>query len=118
VLATINLTNVLVALIGGGFVTSIGALLKWRPEKDGLIVTSAGKVVGMQSEFLDDLRDELKASKAEILSLGQRVESMQTRFDGLREERDALHAELQEVKADNARLRSRVEQLERGSTST
>jgi hypothetical protein len=58
-LAAIDMTTVLVALLGGGFVSGVTALLKFKPEKDAVVVSAAQGAVVVQSGVIDALQEEL-----------------------------------------------------------
>jgi len=58
-LAAFDLTTAVVALLGGGFFTGVVALLKVRPERDAVVVTAAQGALVVQSEVMDDLKEEI-----------------------------------------------------------
>lgn len=64
-LAAFDLTVVLVAVLGGGFLTGLVALLRYRTDKDSVIVTSAQGAVVIQSGVITALKDELERVRTE-----------------------------------------------------
>lgn len=78
--AGVDLTTVLVALLGGGLFSGIGALLRFKPEKDAVVVSAAQGAVIVQSGVIDALQEELarerqlrKAAEARVRELERRL---------------------------------------------
>jgi hypothetical protein len=65
ILATIDVTVLLVALMGGGLFSGIVALLKFKPEKDAVVVSAAQGAVIVQSGVIDALQEELRRAREE-----------------------------------------------------
>lgn len=57
------------AVLSGGFLGSIYALLKLRPEAGQITVTAAQGALVVQSGVIDDLNEELKRVKDEVIAL-------------------------------------------------
>jgi threonine dehydratase len=71
------LIAVIGALGGGGLFLGITALMKVRPERGKIIVESAGAVVVMQKDLIDNLQEQ-------VTSLKQDLEDVKSERDGLR----------------------------------
>lgn len=66
ILATVDLTTLLVALMGGGFLSGCVALLKFKPERDVVVVSAAQGAVVVQSGVIDALQEELARARTEL----------------------------------------------------
>ena len=64
--AAIDLTAVVVTILAGGLFTGIVALLRYQPERDQVVVTSAQGAVVVQSGVIAALREELKRVGEEL----------------------------------------------------
>lgn len=92
------------------------AYRKWRPERDGVTITNAGKVTEMSLSFADrvdqdndDLRAEMAALRREF---DQYRNDTQDALSTLNVELRAERAEKLAVKRENEQLRARVQALE------
>jgi chromosome segregation ATPase len=95
----VELTPVLLALLGGGGL--IGAVVAWRklPQERTAITVEAGQgVIVMQDSLIQNLR-------AELTRLSERL-------DDLEGERDQLRVTARDLEYENGRLRQRVGVLE------
>lgn len=54
------------ALGGGGLFLGLTALMKVRPERGKIIVESAGAVVVMQKDLIDDLQEQVSSLKHDL----------------------------------------------------
>lgn len=61
----IDLNGLLVVVMGGGFLTGVVALLKFKPEKDAVVVSAAQGAVVVQSGVIDALQEELARARSE-----------------------------------------------------
>ncbi len=71
------LIAVIGALGGGGLFLGLTALMKVRPERGKIIVETAGAVVVMQKDLIDDLQ-------VQVTSLKRDLEVVKSERDGLR----------------------------------
>lgn len=120
--ASFDVTSVVVVLLGGGFITGLVALLKFKPEKDAIVVSAAQGAVVVQSGVIDALQEELDRARADLSALREDFDAMRrelnstrTELNDVRAERDGLRQELEEVKRENTALKARVQTLENGS---
>lgn len=97
-------------------ILAVVAYRKWRPERDGVTITNAGKVTEMSLSFADRVDQDNDDLRADIAAL--RREFDQYRND-TRDELSKLHTELRAeraekvaVKRENEQLRARVQTLE------
>lgn len=63
ILAALDITPILVAVLGGGFVTGLVALLRFRVDKDAVVVSAAQGAVVVQSGVIDALQEELARAR-------------------------------------------------------
>jgi len=73
VLAAIRTADILTLLLGGGLVTSILAIAKFRPESDVLIMTKTKDQVLIKDSIIDDLKDERIRLREENAELRERI---------------------------------------------
>lgn len=101
-----------VALLIGAVV----AYRKWRPERDGVTITNAGKVTEMSLSFADRVdqdNDDLRAAIAALRTeFDQYREDTRNKLSELHTELRAERAEKAAVKRENAALQARVQVLE------
>lgn len=88
------LIAVIGALGGGGLFLGITALLKVRPERGKIIVETAGAVVVMQKDLIDDLQ-------AQVTSLKQEVDTLKDERDSLRRRVKKMELRMLEIEAQN-----------------
>lgn len=74
---------IVTVLLGGGFIGGLVLLLKLRPESGEITVRSAEKVVLIQDNLIDDLRNSIVEAEARCEA---RVNLLKTRFAQLTEE--------------------------------
>lgn len=73
------LLSILSLLAGGGLLIGIASLFKVRPERGKIIVESAGAVVVMQRNLIDDLENEVKSLKDRVMSLETEKRTLQNK---------------------------------------
>ena len=88
-----DITPILVAILGGGFVTGLVALLRFRVDKDAIVVTAAQGAVVVQSGVIDALQEELQRARNDRNVAQQKA-------DALEQEVDALKQEIRRLKAN------------------
>jgi capsule polysaccharide export protein KpsE/RkpR len=94
---SLDLTTLIVALLSGGFVTGVVALLRFRVDKDAVVVTAAQGAVVVQTGVIDALQEELKRVKTELDESRAEVTRQISRYESLRIEKLALEAKLQSL---------------------
>ena len=120
---TVNLTAVIVALMGGGFITGLIALLKYKPEKDAIVVSAAKGAVVVQSGVIDALQEELDRARADSALARKEIQEVRNEFReevvslklelaAVRRERDGLRRLVERYEEENVALRERVAKLE------
>ena len=82
----IDLTAILVAILGGGFVTGLVALLRFRVDKDAVVVSAAQGAVVVQSGVIDALQDELARARADRDLERDKVRELEATVQELRNE--------------------------------
>lgn len=65
IFAKIDVTTVLVAIMGAGGLSGVVALLKFKPERDVVVVSAAQGAVVVQSGVIDALQEELIRARSE-----------------------------------------------------
>lgn len=97
-------------------VLALVAYRKWRPERDGVTITNAGKVTEMSLSFADRVdqdNDDLRASIAALRAeFDQYRDDTRSKLSELHTELRAERAEKAAVKRENEALRARVQALE------
>lgn len=68
------LPYIISAIMGGGFLSGVYALLKLRPEAGQITVTAAQGALIVQTGVIESLREELQRLAAEIQELRQDLE--------------------------------------------
>lgn len=102
-------TTLVPVVIGGGFIGSIVALLKLKPEGDQILISSAKDVVVIQAGALDEMRRQIEEMRQRFET--QASESAQAIAD-CHAEREELRHERDAERANNRDLRARIEALE------
>lgn len=99
-----------------GLLLAIVAYRKWRPERDGVTITNAGKVTEMSLSFADRVDQDNDDLRAAIAALRAEFDAYR---DDTRDKLSELHTELRAeraekvaVKRENEQLRARVQTLE------
>jgi anaerobic glycerol-3-phosphate dehydrogenase len=82
----IDLTAILVAILGGGFVTGLVALLRFRVDKDAVVVSAAQGAVVVQSGVIDALQDELARARSDRDQERDRAIALEAKVEELRNE--------------------------------
>jgi NADPH-dependent curcumin reductase CurA len=59
VAALLNLTQVLIVVLGGSGISAVVALLKFKPDRDAVVVSAAQGALIVQSGVIDALQAEL-----------------------------------------------------------
>lgn len=86
VLAAFEITPILVAVLGGGFVTGLVALLRFRVDKDAVVVSAAQGAVVVQSGVIDALQEELARARKDRDDERARVVALETELAKLKEQ--------------------------------
>ena len=81
-----EITPILVALLGGGFVAGLVALLRFRVDKDAVIVTAAQGAVIVQSGVIDALQEELQRARADRNEAQQKTAALEQEIERLKTE--------------------------------
>lgn len=63
IVGALEITPILIAVLGGGFVTGLVALLRFRVDKDAVVVSAAQGAVVVQSGVIDALQEELARAR-------------------------------------------------------
>lgn len=100
-LATIDITPVLVAVLGGGFVTGLVALLRFRVDKDAVIITAAQGAVVVQTSVIDALQEELARAREDRDKERERVKALEKELQECGRHKQFLE---QQVELDAKRL--------------
>jgi len=93
ILAAFEITPILVAVLGGGFVTGLVALLRFRVDKDAVVVSAAQGAVVVQTGVIDALQEELARARKDR-------DDERARVSTLEDEIDALKAQLKNVRSE------------------
>lgn len=80
----IDLNGLLVVVMGGGFLTGVVALLKFKPEKDAVVVSAAQGAVVVQSGVIDALQEELARARSERDEARKNCEAAEVKVTYLR----------------------------------
>lgn len=86
VLAALEITPILVAVLGGGFVTGLVALLRFRVDKDAVVVSAAQGAVVVQSGVIDALQEELARARKDRDDERARVVILENEIATLKEQ--------------------------------
>ena len=81
-----EITPILVAILGGGFVTGLVALLRFRVDKDAVVVTAAQGAVVVQSGVIDALQEELQRARTDRDNERQRAIALENELYLLKQE--------------------------------
>jgi hypothetical protein len=106
----LDVTSVIVALVGGGFVTGFVALLKFKPEKDAIVVTAAQGALVVQTGVMDALQEELDRARADSSALRAEIAAVRKEFAA---EVARIRVELDTMRGERDSYRDRVRELER-----
>lgn len=91
-IAVLEITPILIAVLGGGFVTGLVALLRFRVDKDAVVVSAAQGAVVVQSGVIDALQEELARARKDR-------DDERTRVLLLEEENTKLRLQLKNVQS-------------------
>lgn len=78
------LPYIISAIMGGGFLSGVYALLKLRPEAGQITVTAAQGALIVQTGVIESLREELQRLAGEIQELRQELEAERKEKENLR----------------------------------
>ena len=81
VIAAIDIAPILIAVLGGGFFTGIVALLRFRVDRDAVVITAAQGAVVVQSSVIDALQEELQRARTERNELRDRLSEVEKELE-------------------------------------
>jgi outer membrane murein-binding lipoprotein Lpp len=83
VFAALDITTLMVALLGGGFVTGLVAMSRLKVDKDAVVVTAAQGALTIQSGVIAALNAEIQRLEADVSELRVEKKALQMRIDAL-----------------------------------
>jgi hypothetical protein len=92
--AKVDLNAVVIVLLGGGFLTGLAALMKFKPEKDAIVVSAAQGAVVVQTSVIDALQEELDRARREKAEVHTELESCRKHNHDLRIEIETIRQRL------------------------
>jgi anaerobic glycerol-3-phosphate dehydrogenase len=91
-----NVTTLIVAILGGGFINGLIALLRFRVDKDAVVVTAAQGAVVVQTGVIDALQEELERLKNDVTVARTEVERLQKLYEQERSSKLLLEDQLRQ----------------------
>lgn len=94
-----NVYSILTVLLGGGVITAIIAVIKFRPERDSVIVTSAQNATQILKQLNTNLQAELERQKVTVEERDAIIAELQETIEQLEQQVDQLQSNLKEFRA-------------------
>lgn len=99
-----NIYSILTVLLGGGIITAIIAAIKFRPERDSVIVTSAQNATNILKQLNTNLQAELQRQRSVAEERDVTIIELEETIDQLEQQIDQLESTIQQLRTTLGKL--------------
>lgn len=90
-------------ILGGGLTGFVASLVKVRAEAGKIVIDAAQGAVIVQSRVIDELRDELKAARADVALVRKELRVVSQRLGEVLAENDTLRRQVMSLSSNQNR---------------
>ncbi len=92
-----NIYSILTVLLGGGMITAVIAALKFKPDRDSIIVTSAQNATQILKQLNTNLQTEIARQTAKVEDLEAKKMKLDETIEQLVRQIEQLKATIEEL---------------------